>query len=222
MKRFPLMVVALIPMLWSTAQAQTNQISNTLHDFSSFSWSGFEICKPCHVPHNAIAGSISPAIWNHTLSNATYKLANGVSGTGADVLDSGSRLCLSCHDGTVALDNFGGSAMPQQLWSYIPSRYKKGPDLTPDHPVGKNAVLTDEIPGFKPVNYATGKIGTLPLYDNGHAPRVVGPGDTRKNLVVSCVSCHDAHGQGVDGPDSPKLLRVSIKQSKLCFTCHDQ
>ncbi len=81
------------------------QITNSDHDFSSYAWSGGEICRPCHTPH--FANPEAGALWNHALTNATYTLFDGSAGTIAD-FDRVSRLCMSCHDGTVALDSFGG------------------------------------------------------------------------------------------------------------------
>lgn len=225
MKRSIIIVIALLPLLGTTAFA-TDYILNSAHNFSSYAWSGNEICKPCHTPHNAPnPASVSKAMWNHTLTNASYVLANG-SGTAVNDLDKVSRLCLSCHDGTVAIDSFGGGTSSN---NFVPNWAKLGTDLSDDHPVGKAAVVTDETGHFTPVNYSAGTIGTgtktLPLYDNGTAARVIGtkPGggsDTRTNYVVSCYSCHSAHGEGIGGFRSPNLLRVDNRNSGLCLTCH--
>lgn len=66
-----------------------------------------QICVFCHTPH---AASTAGPLWNHSLSTYNYTLL-----TPGDPLrsttqksdpiqpDGGSKLCLSCHDGTVAL-----------------------------------------------------------------------------------------------------------------------
>ncbi|MCG2722915.1 MAG: hypothetical protein L6290_13020, partial [Thermodesulfovibrionales bacterium] len=65
-----------------------------------------QICIFCHAPHNA-----SPAqpLWNHELS-AVVNYINYTSSTlqsyregEAPPIDGYSKLCLSCHDGTVAI-----------------------------------------------------------------------------------------------------------------------
>ena len=65
------------------------------------------ICKFCHTPHNA-----SPAtpLWNHEITEVTDyihywspTLVSYASAEAAPPIDGFSRLCLSCHDGTVAL-----------------------------------------------------------------------------------------------------------------------
>ena len=71
-----------------------------------------EICVFCHTPHgsNQVAASALQApIWNRQLSASQYTLYDQVWSKSFDgKLNAGaptgySRLCLSCHDGTVAL-----------------------------------------------------------------------------------------------------------------------
>ena len=71
-----------------------------------------EICVFCHTPHGAssVATSLLRApIWNRNLSEANYQLYDQVwSRSFEGKLHPGaptgfSRLCLSCHDGTIAL-----------------------------------------------------------------------------------------------------------------------
>ena len=63
-----------------------------------------EICVFCHTPHGA---STSGQLWNRALSTATYTpyTSDYLTGLGypTAALGNSSRLCLSCHDGTVAL-----------------------------------------------------------------------------------------------------------------------
>src|SRR6185312_9448440 len=124
-------------------------IRGSSHDFGAQTWSGNEICRPCHAPHNTTPTSatlvttngqtqvsqqiLSGPLWNHTLSqngqykmylsvSQTYNLPTGYTVNGSSTLttsyeqattgqnvDTNSILCLSCHDGTVALDSFGGA-----------------------------------------------------------------------------------------------------------------
>lgn len=76
------------------------------------------ICVFCHTPHNAItdASLINAPLWNHRLSTATYTLKSaGLYNSGVGIVgivnlastpsqpDGESKMCLSCHDGTVAV-----------------------------------------------------------------------------------------------------------------------
>src|SRR4051812_41640981 len=63
-----------------------------------------EVCIFCHTPHRA---GQSP-LWNHTLSAATYIPYSSSTTKAAIGQPTGaSKLCLSCHDGTVALGMAG-------------------------------------------------------------------------------------------------------------------
>ena len=175
------------------------QIVNTKHNFSSMAWSGGEICKPCHTPH--FANQAAGRLWNHELTTATYQMHEGT-GKAEEDLDGRSRLCLSCHDGTVALDSFGGMTGT----SFIPATANMGTDLTNDHPIGADAV------------YPT--VGTTSFKDPTTLPSTLRLRDwTDKSgvahKVVSCGTCHTAHGKGF-----PKLLSMSNSASAICLGCH--
>lgn len=181
------------------------QISGSAHDFSGYSWATGEICKPCHTPHFAVEGM--PRLWNHELTTATYDMHSG-SGTAEDDFDEISRMCLSCHDGTVALDSFGG----QQGTSYINPGKNLGTDLTDDHPVGSDA----EYPPDPPPSWWNGA-----FKDSSTFPSAVRLKDwTNPNgenmKVVSCATCHNVHNRG--GYDH--LLTINNSASALCLTCH--
>ena len=98
-------------------------IRNTKHNLSSigpsdravFTQQTTEICVFCHTPHGASteAASIFQApLWNRNLSTARYILYDQVWSTSFEGYETKpkpnaptgySRLCLSCHDGTIAL-----------------------------------------------------------------------------------------------------------------------
>ncbi len=184
-------------------------ISGTKHDFTGsgddtglgFSLSS-EACSPCHVPHNANNTPNSLLLWNHTITDTSFTLYRG------QALDSdsgqpmgSSRLCLSCHDGTVAIDAFGGKA---------------GKILISDA-----ALISDDLGDDHPVSFIYDAALALEdgeLYD----PAITdsGLGDTIQNDLLfnnrfECVSCHDAHDNS-----NGKFLRVRNDKSSLCLTCH--
>lgn len=192
---------------WLTASAD---ISATAHNFSSASWGGGEICKPCHTPH--FADDIG-YLWAHELSTATYTLFDGTTSSagGVDELDKYSRMCLSCHDGTVALNSFhNGGGTPV----FIGSGDNLGTDLSNDHPIGNTAVYP--VAGSGRFNAAT--LAPIGIYGFGPGffPEVpLFPFDGNDG-VVSCSTCHDPHGKvGIDN-----LLRRDNAASALCLTCH--
>jgi hypothetical protein len=205
LRTYALACIALVG-LAGTANAQ---ITNSMHDFSSYAWSGGEICKPCHTPHFAQPSTVSYALWNHDLTTATYTMFGGTSGTAIADLDSSSRLCLSCHDGTVALDSFGGASGT----NYIPGGANLGTDLSNDHPIGSKAIYpTGTSTSFNAQNASHQVVsawGTLRLRS-----WVDTTGTTQ--YVVGCKTCHNPHNAGNYG----HMLNFSNASSHVCLTCH--
>lgn len=64
-----------------------------------------EVCVYCHTPH-AANSQIALPLWNRTIPSTTYQTYNSSSMT-QPVSQPGpnSLSCLSCHDGTVAIDS---------------------------------------------------------------------------------------------------------------------
>jgi predicted CXXCH cytochrome family protein len=186
-------------------------IVGSAHDFSGSSWAGGEICKPCHTPHFATEVGF---LWAHALSNQTYTLFDGSTSSpgGVDELDQFSRMCLSCHDGTVALNDFhNGGGVPL----FIDDAAKIGDDgnLSDDHPIG----ITAEYPtaGNSGLHAATFYPAGFWGFGPGFFPEVP-LFEFKGEQVVSCSSCHNPHAKaGVD-----HLLRKSNAGSALCLTCH--
>ncbi len=126
-----------------------------------------EICVFCHTPHNSVATAGAPPLWNKNLtglpvggSYSTYSTATSSTIDG-EVLAVGSVsiACLSCHDGTQAMDNIinapgsggltangGGQNGLAYTWNVggtvdANGRLTSGvallgTDLTNDHPIG--------------------------------------------------------------------------------------
>jgi predicted CXXCH cytochrome family protein len=249
---------AAIPLL-AVSFAHAEGIQNSKHDFSAATWSDKEICKPCHTPHNAVETNLTGRLWAHTLSTAQYAYHGGSltnpdgttrpeAGTGTATqadMDVATRLCLSCHDGTVALDSFmgkdgasdgiviGADADHGAATANL-GNGQVANDLTNDHPVGFKAVY-DENAGnatqdpaghyrYKPraaavaagLRFAT---STTPVtgtpVDRSDPTKTV----TGNLPSISCITCHDVHN-GAGHEDG--LLRMSNEGSAMCLTCHDK
>ena len=100
-------LMALFALGLCTHVAMAN-MAGTKHDFSTTSWAGGEICLPCHTPHggNKLVAADAP-LWNHAITTATYTpYSTAWMNSVSDQPDGVSKLCLSCHDGTVALDSY--------------------------------------------------------------------------------------------------------------------
>jgi hypothetical protein len=200
-------------------------IAGSKHDFSAVTGTNGQICIACHAPHNTAAGLT--ALWNHALSTATYTMYNSAfSSTMNGVVDTTpgatSKLCLSCHDGTVAVNSFGGVTGAVA----IAAASNLGISLTNDHPISvvyDAATIAADGALFPIANAVT--IGT-----GGTKTRA---GTISSNLLyntkVECASCHDVHNTftvpfataGTSGTTN-KLVKVTMVGSALCVTCHDK
>jgi predicted CXXCH cytochrome family protein len=194
--------LALVGLATSSATAQ---IAGSAHDFSSMAWSGGQICKPCHIPHNAIPGM--DRLWNHQLTTATYTMHGGTGTAEAD-FDYRSRLCLSCHDGTVALDSFGGTTGS----SFIGGRRNLGTDLTNDHPVGADA----EYPPIPQPSWWAGAFKAESALPTSIRLQNWTDAAGTAYKVVGCTSCHNPHNRGNYG----HMLVMSNTASAVCLGCH--
>lgn len=185
-------------------------ITGSAHDFTTETWNTTgEICVVCHTPHNGDTTIPGSPLWNHEI---TATAAFGV--YASSTLNAGpmgqpdglSKLCLSCHDGSVALDNFGGTTTGS---TFISGNALLGTDLSNDHPISftyDTALATADGELWDP---ATATVAQL------------GGGTIAATMLFSgqmeCASCHDVHGTGV-----ASLLRFSNANSDLCLTCHDK
>lgn len=177
------------------------------HDFSAEGWGTTQICEPCHTPHDAKKdGSNVPItpLWNHASTAATFTPYD------SDTMDANvgqpshysSKLCLSCHDGTVAKDSFGAQTGTDFMLSTDPGYV--GTDLRTEHPIGflyADSILTDDE--LHPASYTVSEGGTLSAYYlfGGY---------------VGCASCHDVHNTTT----YPDMLRADPDASIICLDCH--
>lgn len=162
-----------------------------------------QICIFCHAPHNA---SGEAPLWNRYDSGQTYipytsSTAKATIGqpTGA------SKLCLSCHDGTVALGmvrsrttdiSFSGG-----ITTMPPAASNLGVDLSDDHPVSfhYDALLVSQNPQL---NSPASLRGQVKLDKNGE---------------LQCTACHDPHDDQYGN-----FLAVDAANSGLCVQCHNK
>ena len=198
-------LIRILFIVFSTSGAVARaDIVNTLHNFTPSgigeikNTSPVGLCRFCHTPHRATQ---TRALWNRNLPTTAYDLyqsstLDAVVGqpTGA------SRLCLSCHDGTIALGDVihhpGEQISPL---GPLTGRVLLGTDLSDDHPI---SFVYDE--GLASINGELVSPTTL-------------TGDVRLDAhqEVQCTSCHNPHSDRF-----PKFLVTSIRNSELCTTCH--
>ncbi len=208
MKKNHILVISLVGVLTLALPSRTaGAISGTKHDLSSYGWGTDQTCAFCHTPHNAQSSLVVP-LWNRTASTVTYNLygENGASPTFKATntitqLSASSKACMSCHDGTIAMDTFGARVGTHKMGGTS----NLGTDLRNDHPVSFTydaALATADSQLAVPVSAGWVDAGRkIPLF----------------NSKMECASCHSVH----DNTNSP-FLRKNNAGSALCLSCHNK
>jgi len=197
MKRLRRILWAILAMWggqWSVAIG--SGITGTPHDLSA---SGGSACRYCHTQHRIVA---SKPLWNHELSTAVYRIYQSTS-LDADVGQptGASKLCLSCHDGTVALSATIQGGTNEGVPTYIqPGTKNLGTDLSDDHPVSfaYSGSLASRDPQLRPPQLLPPEL-QLDQYSE-----------------LQCTTCHDPHDNQFGD-----FLVMDNQGSQMCVSCHD-
>jgi predicted CXXCH cytochrome family protein len=206
MMKIRLLMMAVVVLI--AAQSGFSQtIVGSAHDFSGQAWNlsvGKQICIVCHTPHNASTTVTDAPLWNHATTATVFALytSNTLNAT-ASQPDGSSKLCLSCHDGTVAIENFGNTTTGSTLMA---GARNLGVSLSNDHPISFTydaALATADGELQNPTTGVSGLGGTI------NANMLYGG-------KMQCATCHDVHNSA----GLPKLLVKSNAASALCLTCH--
>lgn len=162
-----------------------------------------EVCIFCHTAHNA--GTEQP-LWNRNTPVGPYTVYSSTSLQAKPGQPTGtSKLCLSCHDGTIAIGSVISRDQPIAMAGGVttlpPGTTNIGTDLSDDHPISfrYDADLATRVPKLQ-------QPSSLPL-----AIKL----DT--NREMQCTSCHDPHNDA-----NGKFLVMDNSNSQLCNACHRQ
>ena len=192
-------------------------INGSVHDFTGKSWTyvdgNGQICVYCHTPHNA--KTADAPLWNHAITSATFTpYSSSTLDASVGQPDGVSKMCLSCHDGTVSLDSYGDLSI--NLGSTkISGVFNLGTDLSNDHPVSfvYDTTLVNADKALNDPSTAV-TIGD----PNGVTKDIIIGGLLDSNNKLQCSTCHDVHNKFAIL--NMKLLRVTLNGSALCLTCH--
>lgn len=159
------------------------------------------VCIFCHTPHNA---SPQAPLWNRFNPRTHYRIYSS-STTDARIDQPGgpSKMCLSCHDGSIAL----GMVLSRDPTNPI----RMNQDFLPTGTTNLTNDLSDDHPiGFRFDRQLFNRDRQLRSPDV--ISREIKLGDRGE---LECVACHDPHNN-----EWGDFLRITERQGALCRTCH--
>lgn len=235
MKNLNLLLIGMVATLPLAAKAG---IATSPHDFSTSSWNTRKgICTPCHQAHHTDENQLVP-LWAHATTTQTYRLYDSPTLDATVGQPQGASLaCLSCHDGTLAVNQSIGQAVPSNP-QYVTDEIGGDGNLHTTHPISftYDKTLANVDGGLlDPTVYKIGDpIPQLPNYPTAPVPPTwQGTSLTGKTIQqallindkVECSSCHDVHKQEGSAPGSGILVRISGtdsggRGSLICRNCH--
>ncbi|MFA5865580.1 MAG: cytochrome c3 family protein [Phycisphaerae bacterium] len=183
------------------------RIANSKHDLSVYSPNAIrgvneeEICIFCHTPHKA---QPQTPLWNRHSPTAYYRIYRS-STTDARIEQpfGPSKMCLSCHDGTLALGLVRSrpATDPIAMTSFTmpPGPSNLTTDLSDDHPIGFRYDLALAN-------------ADLQLRNPQEISRKL---DLGPHNEVHCTTCHDPHNNQLGN-----FLRLPDRKGVLCTSCH--
>jgi len=161
-----------------------------------------EICIFCHTPHNAAPQT---PLWNRENPRTHYRIyESSTTDARIDQPSGPSKMCLSCHDGSMALGNVLSRSASEPFVmtarTIPPGTADLTNDLSDDHPIGfhYDRALSNADRQLRAVEVVT---QDLPLGVHGE---------------VHCTTCHDPHNNELGD-----FLRVSDQMSAICVACHN-
>lgn len=214
-----MLLLGTLPAAADDAAPRAGQPGSVLASRHNFSVSGpgrvrsldeTQVCVFCHLGHGGTTfGQETPGSAARYRTYASTTLAAPMPSTPSGA----SRICLSCHDGTIALGRSLAPGGPLRLLAPSgtaaagPRRAGTGEDE------GTSATIGTDLRRSHPVSFA-------PVPSARY--HVLSPsGDVRldRQGQLQCTSCHDPHREDAD-PVRGKFLRRANTFSGLCLTCH--
>jgi len=189
---------------------------------SNIAYTEIRVCVFCHTPHNAPNANAPAPLWNRALpadgqpytmyESASFNAKVSVRPT---VPTGASRVCLSCHDGTLALNSYGGPVITGAL---------PGANKPLKMPGAAKSNLTTDLSDDHPISFAYTDLAASPsLVPQGALPPAV-----RLDLEskLECTACHDPHDNQygnflvMNNGDPTKPDYDPLVSSPLCVACH--
>ena len=172
-----------------------------------------QVCVYCHGPHNAAQ---EVPLWNRPTPSASYRMPEQRDfDMNIDPQPTGNALlCLSCHDGTIGLDEV--VEPPNEYLGPGPA----GTTIDECEDCHRNG----DNPDFEGVWFDTDlrdqhpfSITYDPSQDNSFKTiaEVEAAGLVFYGGKVQCLTCHEPHSA-----ENGQFLRIPNVSRSLCFSCH--
>jgi predicted CXXCH cytochrome family protein len=184
-------------------------VVNSKHNIGNYTGNGGavgggDVCYFCHAAHNTL--TLAP-LWARnspgpggytTYSSGTISVNIG------GFIDDFSRACMSCHDGSIAVNQTIKGKLGTNAGNVyiLNGNAKVGPDLSNDHPVSLTwaADATNGLLATAPAPFR--------LYNTSR-------NGTAINNAITCGTCHAVHDTTYS-----KFLRANPNASGFCSLCH--
>jgi len=208
-------VIAVLPFLFTVAAFAQGGLLSTKHNLSISGPGDVKatreerVCIFCHTPHHA--SPVTP-LWSRPTSSTVYDLYQSSTLIAKPGQPSGaSRLCLSCHDGTIALGALYGFDTSTNIIEMaggitkLPANRPSnlggtgGKDLANDHPIS--------FPYTNELVQANGQLKPPAEL----LPQI----RLEQGFLLQCTSCHNPHRNPYGN-----FLVLNNTNSALCVSCH--
>ena len=195
-----------------------------------------QTCVFCHTPHE---GSPTVPLWNRSTATSTYQVyasstMDAAAPTSAQIQSGVTGACMSCHDGSIAIDvltNLSGVAHAASVAFTRQATAKAtygasgtgannilasgapflGTDLRNDHPI---TIVYETARAATPTEFVTQAISGTKITVGTNLPLPL-YGASTATATVECASCHNPHNNALGN-----FLRKSNAGSAICLTCH--
>ncbi|MBF0212971.1 MAG: hypothetical protein HQM00_05310 [Magnetococcales bacterium] len=231
--------VAAVGLLLGVGSTDAATIKGSKHDLGSGGASQqgatsatTEVCVFCHTPHSANTAATAP-LWNKSLPGSTYTRYSSLNSTTIDgsneTVGSVSLACLSCHDGSQAMDvmiNKPGSG------GYNSSGAAYDGDDPMTNPAGKTPMLGTDISNDHPISIQYGGGGWVTGDADGAASAgTLADGSFKAGVKATINSTPvwwiDTAGGTANARDKTDIILytrgsgAAIQPYVECASCHD-
>jgi Doubled CXXCH motif (Paired_CXXCH_1) len=255
------------PAAWAQVPEEAAPGAGIRYSAHDFTWAGngayqpderASVCIFCHIQHRpGTSPPVAPPqptrlLWNHKMSTNTFTWSDVTTTYNGTLLPTdlgtwagNSRMCLSCHDGSVSVGDLYRGVQGQNLTSgWTGNRVNAAGflttsfmiigatgDLKGNHPVGipypyngvpstYNGITSAITPAYAATDYVAQPVNVHLYSDVGNSSV---QGATEGITGIECGSCHDVHNKNVvENPFLRDYYATAGSKSQICLDCHNK